>query len=59
VGLFLFGRRPDAAVVLDADRMLSLIKAIRPQAPHLADTLAQWVRDFEYEKLVALVAPEA
>ena len=48
-----------AAVALDADQMLALIKAVRPQAPHLADTLAQWVRAFEYERLMALVAPEA
>jgi hypothetical protein len=26
---------------------------------HLADTLARWVHEFEYERLVALVAPEA
>ena len=47
-----------AAVALDIDQMLTLIKAIRPQAPHLADTLAQWVHDFEYERLMALVAPD-
>jgi hypothetical protein len=33
--------------------------AYKTQAPHLADTLAQWAHDFEYEKLMALVAPEA
>ena len=48
-----------AITALDADRMLALIEAIRPQAPHLADTLAQWVRDFEYEKLMTLIASEA
>jgi len=47
-----------AAVILDADRMLALIETVRPQVPHLADTLAQWVRDFEYEKLIALITPE-
>ena len=49
----------DAAVALDADQMLALIESVRPQAPHLSDVLAQWVRAFEYEKLMALVAPEA
>jgi signal transduction histidine kinase/CheY-like chemotaxis protein len=47
-----------AVTTLDADQMLTLIEAIRPQAPHLADTLGQWVRDFEYDKLVTLIAPE-
>jgi hypothetical protein len=44
-----------AAVALDNDQMLALIEAARPQAPHLADTLAQWVHNFEYKKLIALV----
>jgi signal transduction histidine kinase/ActR/RegA family two-component response regulator len=48
-----------AVVVLNNDQMLALIEAIRPQAPHLADTLSQWVHNFEYNKLMALVAPEA
>jgi len=48
-----------AITALDADRMLALIEAIRPQAPHLAATLAHWVRDFEYEKLMTLIASEA
>jgi CheY-like chemotaxis protein len=48
-----------AVVALDVDQMLALIVAARPQAPHLADTLAQWVRNFEYKKLLALIAPEA
>ena len=48
-----------AAVALDADKMLALIESVRPQAPHLSDTLAQWVRAFEYERLMALVGPEA
>ncbi|MCP4544061.1 MAG: response regulator [Chloroflexi bacterium] len=47
-----------AAVVLEPERMRALIKAVRPQAPHLADTLAQWVHNFEYERLMALIAPE-
>jgi signal transduction histidine kinase/DNA-binding response OmpR family regulator len=48
-----------AATALDAERMLALTEAIRPQAPHLADMLAKWVHDLEYERLIALVAPEA
>jgi signal transduction histidine kinase/DNA-binding response OmpR family regulator len=48
-----------ATVALDINQILALIEAVRPQAPHLADTLAQWAHDFEYEKLMALIAPEA
>ncbi|MEE8390782.1 MAG: response regulator, partial [Anaerolineae bacterium] len=48
-----------AAVALEPEQVLALIEAVRPQAPHLADTLAQWVRDFEYDKLMTLIAPEA
>jgi predicted ATPase/signal transduction histidine kinase/CheY-like chemotaxis protein len=47
-----------AAVALDNDQMLALIEAVRPQVPHLSDTLAGWVHGFEYERLIALVAPE-
>jgi len=47
-----------ATIALDIDQMLALIEAIRPQAPYLSDTLAQWIRDFEYEKMTALIAPE-
>jgi signal transduction histidine kinase/DNA-binding NarL/FixJ family response regulator len=47
-----------AIVALDADQMLALIETVRSQTPHLADTLAQWVHNFEYKKLMALVAPE-
>jgi hypothetical protein len=47
-----------AVVVLDADRIRELVEAVRPQAPDLTDTLARWVRDFEYGKLMDLVAPE-
>ncbi|MCP4544065.1 MAG: response regulator [Chloroflexi bacterium] len=47
----------EAAVVLEPEQMLTLIEAVRPQVPHLADTLAQWVRDFEYDKLIALITP--
>ncbi|MCP4544066.1 MAG: response regulator [Chloroflexi bacterium] len=49
----------EAAVVLEPEQMLALIEAVRPQASHLSDTLAQWVRDFEYDKLIALIAPDA
>jgi signal transduction histidine kinase/CheY-like chemotaxis protein/sugar lactone lactonase YvrE len=47
-----------ATVDLDAEQMLALIETVRPQAPHLSDTLAQWVRDFQYEKMMALIAPD-
>ena len=47
-----------AVVALDADHMLELVEAARPQAPQLADTLAQWVRAFEYERVMDLVTPE-
>jgi hypothetical protein len=47
-----------AIIGLDADRMRALIERMRPQAPDLADTLAGWVRDFEYEKLMALIEPQ-
>ena len=47
-----------ATVALDYDRMLALIESVRPQAPRLSDTLAQWVRDFEYERLLTFIAPE-
>ncbi len=47
-----------AIVALDINQILALIEAVRPQAPHLSDTLAQWAHDFEYEKMMALVAPE-
>ncbi len=48
-----------AVVALNSDQMLALIETVRPQAPHLADTLTQWAHDFEYDELMALVAPEA
>jgi len=48
-----------AAVALNAEQMLELIESVRPQAPDLADTLAQWVRDYEYERLLTLVSPES
>jgi len=48
-----------AITALDAERMLALIDSVRPQAPDLADTLAQWVHSFEYDRLLALIAPEA
>ena len=48
-----------AVVALNNDQMLALIEAVRTQAPHLADTFTQWARDFEYDKLMTLIAPEA
>jgi len=47
-----------SAVALDVERTLVLIEDIRPQEPHLADTLAEWVNDFEFDKLLALTTPE-
>ncbi len=43
-----------ATTQLDADQMLSLIEEIQPRAPRLADTLTQWVNDFEYEQIMTL-----
>jgi two-component system sensor histidine kinase/response regulator len=48
----------EAAAALDADRMLALIEALRPQAPDVADILTQWVHDYEYDKIIALLEPE-
>ncbi len=48
-----------ATVALDINQIHTLIEAARPQAPHLAGTLAQWAHDFEYDKLIALIEPEA
>jgi len=47
-----------ATVALDADRMLALIADMRPQAPRLADTLSQWVHNFDYEKIIQLTAQD-
>jgi CheY-like chemotaxis protein len=47
-----------ATVALAPEQMMTLIEAVRPQAPHLSDTLSQWVREFEYDKLMALIASE-
>jgi hypothetical protein len=46
-----------ATIALNTERMLALIEDVRPQAPHLADTLAGWIRNFEYERLMELVDP--
>ncbi|MGC9395404.1 MAG: ATP-binding protein [Anaerolineae bacterium] len=43
-----------AAVTLDAGRIEALVDDIRPQAPRLADSLAQWMHDFDYEKIIQL-----
>ena len=48
-----------AVVFLNNEGILALIEAVRPRAPHLADMLAQRVHNFEYDKLMALVVPEA
>ncbi len=45
-----------AAIELDAERMLALIAEIQPQAPRLAHTLSQWVHNFDYEKLTQLTS---
>jgi CheY-like chemotaxis protein len=44
-----------AASALDADRMLAIIDTARPRAPQLADRLAQWVDNFEYDRIIALL----
>ncbi len=49
----------EAIIALNNEQMLAHIDAVRSQAPHLSDTLAQWVRNFEYDKLMLLVAPDA
>ncbi len=41
---------------LDADQMLACVAQIRPEHPRLADTLAQWIKDFEYERIMAVLA---
>ncbi|HOU13045.1 MAG TPA: ATP-binding protein [Anaerolineae bacterium] len=45
-----------ATITLDAARLLALAADIRPQAPRLADTLSQWVHNFDYEKIIQLTA---
>jgi len=47
-----------SAVALDIEKTLALIEEIRLQEPHLAGALAEWVNDFEFDKLLALIAPE-
>jgi len=47
-----------AAVALDVERTLALIEEIRALEPHLADTLAEWVTNFEFDRLLALTTPE-
>ncbi len=44
-----------ATVALDTDRLAALIALIRPRVPRLADTLTQWVHNFEYEKITQLL----
>ncbi len=52
------GELYNVLVALDYEQMLSLIEAVHPQAPHLSARLAQWVRDFEYDKLMTLIASQ-
>jgi len=47
-----------SAIALDVERTQTLIDAIRPQESYLADRLAEWVNDFEFDKLLALTAPK-
>jgi len=42
---------------LDAEQMLACVAQIRPEHPRVADTLAQWIKDFEYERIMQLTAP--
>jgi len=44
-----------SAIALDAERTLALTEVIRPQEPHLADMLAKWVKNFEYDKILAII----
>jgi two-component system sensor histidine kinase/response regulator len=48
----------EAATALNAGQMVALIEVLRPQAPHIADTLAHWVHDYEYDKIIALLESE-
>ncbi len=47
-----------AIVALDNSQIFALSEAVRPQAPDLADTLAQWVHNFKYDKMMTLISPE-
>jgi len=47
-----------SAVALDVEKTLVLVEEIRLQEPHLADTLVEWVNDFEFDKLLALIMSE-
>jgi CheY-like chemotaxis protein len=47
-----------AAVTLDVEWVLALVEPVRSQAPQLADTLAKWARNFEFDKLLALNTPQ-
>jgi len=41
---------------LDINQIFALIEAARPQAPELADMLAQWTHNFEYDKMMTLIS---
>ena len=45
-------------MTLDAGRIAALIAEIRPLAPHLAETLSQWMHNFDYEKIIQLAAQQ-
>ena len=44
--------------LLQQEMLLKLIEAVGPQTPELAATLARWVQEFEYERVMDLVGPE-
>jgi len=48
-----------SAVALDVEGVRALVDGIRSQEPHLAATLAEWVNDFEFDKLIALIMSDA
>ena len=44
---------------LDAEQMLQQVEQLRPLSPEAAQTLAQWIKLFEYEKIMTLINPAA
>jgi signal transduction histidine kinase/DNA-binding NarL/FixJ family response regulator len=46
-----------AVTQLDGDQMLAIIEQIRPHSPQVADRMSLWVRNFDYEKVIALTTP--
>jgi len=43
-----------ALIELDGNQMLALVTQIQASAPSLADVIRQWLRDFEYEKIMQI-----